>query len=190
MIRRPPRSTLFPYTTLFRSPMLEIQDASYALKRGSSTPWVKLKFKGSLGISVNGIARFLVTEVEPHVSLYVTPVQIDPEKPALPISHPSYYAAYLAKLLGTFSTLGMAEDTWALNEGVIDEDEFLKQSYLLMDEREAMFRNALEKTRRGVVACVFDTSDRVQHMFYRFLHEDAAAGPYARTIEDLYQRMD
>ena len=23
MIRRPPRSTLFPYTTLFRSPMLE-----------------------------------------------------------------------------------------------------------------------------------------------------------------------
>src|SRR5258706_2634085 len=70
MIRRPPRSTLFPYTTLFRSPMLEIQDASYALKRGSYTPWVKLKFKGALGISVNGIARFLVTEVEPHVSLY------------------------------------------------------------------------------------------------------------------------
>jgi predicted AlkP superfamily phosphohydrolase/phosphomutase len=36
----------------------------------------------------------------------------------------------------------------------------------------------------------FDTSDRVQHMFYRFLHEDNAASPYARTIEDLYQRMD
>ncbi len=29
-----------------------------------------------------------------------------------------------------------------------------------------MFDNALEHTRRGVVACVFDTSDRVQHMFY------------------------
>ena len=173
------------------TPVLEIQDASYPLKRGSYTPWVKLKFKGALGIGVNGIARFLVTEAETHFSLYVTPVQIDPEKPALPISHPSYYAAYLAKLLGTFSTLGMAEDTWALNEGVIDDDEFLKQSYLLLDEREAMFRNALEKTRRGVVACVFDTSDRVQHMFYRFLHEGAAAaGPYARTIEDLYQRMD
>src|SRR3712207_8453521 len=26
MIRRPPRSTLFPYTTLFRSPVLEIGD--------------------------------------------------------------------------------------------------------------------------------------------------------------------
>src|SRR2546427_7181461 len=26
MIRRPPRSTLFPYTTLFRSPVLELAD--------------------------------------------------------------------------------------------------------------------------------------------------------------------
>jgi hypothetical protein len=52
-------------------------------------------------------------------------VQIDPESPALPISHPSFYAAYLAKVLGSYSTLGMAEDTWALNEGVIDEQAFL-----------------------------------------------------------------
>ena len=169
-------------------PALEIHDESYPLVPGAYTPWVKLKFKASLGIKVNGIARFLVTETEPHFSLYVSPIQIDPEKPALPISHPSYYAAYLAKLLGTYSTLGMAEDTWALNEGVIDEEEFLKQSYLLMEEREGMFRNALEKTRRGVVACVFDTSDRVQHMFYRFLHDETH--PYGRTIEDLYQRMD
>src|SRR2546422_8487523 len=27
MIRRPPRSTLFPYTTLFRSPAVELADA-------------------------------------------------------------------------------------------------------------------------------------------------------------------
>ena len=59
----------------------------------------------------------------------------------------------------------MAEDTWALNEGAIDETEFLSQAYSIMDEREKMFDNALENTRRGVVACVFDTSDRVQHMF-------------------------
>jgi predicted AlkP superfamily phosphohydrolase/phosphomutase len=172
-------------------PVLDIQDESYVLERGTYTPWVKLKFKASLGIKVNGIARFLLTETTPHFSLYVSPIQIDPEKPALPISHPPYYAAYLAKLLGTYSTLGMAEDTWALNEGVIDEGEFLQQAYLLMDEREAMFRNALEKTRRGVVACVFDTSDRVQHMFYRYLDGDQNAdNGYARTIEDLYQRMD
>ena len=65
----------------------------------------------------------------------------------------------------------MAEDTWALNEGVIDEQAFLEQAYLTHDEREAMFLSALERTRRGVVACVFDATDRVQHMFYRHLGE-------------------
>jgi predicted AlkP superfamily phosphohydrolase/phosphomutase len=170
--------------------ILEIQKASYRLEPGTYTPWVKLKFKSAVGFKVSGIARFLATQTSPEFSLYVSPIQIDPEKPALPISHPPYYAAYLAKLIGAFSTLGMAEDTWALNEGVINEDEFLKQSYLLMEEREAMFRNALEKTRRGVVACVFDTSDRVQHMFFRFLHDDAGQSEYAGTIADLYGRMD
>jgi predicted AlkP superfamily phosphohydrolase/phosphomutase len=170
--------------------VLEIQKASYRLEQGTYTPWVKLKFKSAAGFKVSGIARFLATQTSPEFSLYVSPIQIDPERPALPISHPPYYAAYLAKLIGAFSTLGMAEDTWALNEGVINEDEFLKQSYLLMEEREAMFRNALEKTRRGVVACVFDTSDRVQHMFFRFLHDDAGQSEYAGTIADLYGRMD
>jgi len=167
---------------------LEIEGRRHALRPGEYTPWIQLHFRAAPGISVSGIARFLLTEAEAEVSLYATPVQIDPEKPALPISHPSYYAAYLAKLLGTFSTLGMAEDTWALNEGVIDEQAFLDQAYLLLAEREAMFLQALEKTRRGVVACVFDTSDRVQHMFYRYL--DGAEGAYRGAIEDLYQRMD
>ena len=77
----------------------------------------------------------------------------------------------------------MAEDTWALsNEGAIGKEEFLTQAYDIMDEREAMFDNALANTPRGVVACVFDTSDRVQHMFFRNLEDG--------VIEDLYRRMD
>lgn len=166
---------------------LEIAGQNVALTPGKYTPWMKLKFRSAMGVSVHGIARFLLTETEPDFSVYASPIQIDPEKPALPISHPSYYAAYLAKLLGTYSTLGMAEDTWALNEGVLNHDQFLDQSYSLLAEREAMFRNALEKTRRGVVACVFDTSDRVQHMFFR--HQDDGTR-HAKTIEDLYRRMD
>src|SRR5688572_31732636 len=35
MIRRPPRSTLFPYTTLFRSPLKDIRDEyNYPKKKG------------------------------------------------------------------------------------------------------------------------------------------------------------
>lgn len=156
---------------------LEIQGARYALTTGEYTPWIKLKFRTRGGSSVAGIARFLLSK---DGSLYATPVQIDPENPALPISQPAYYSAYLAKLLGTFATLGLAEDTGAMNEKAIDGEAFLKQADSIQREREAMFFSALDHTRNGVVACVFDTSDRVQHMFY---HD-------AGVIENLYRDMD
>jgi predicted AlkP superfamily phosphohydrolase/phosphomutase len=168
---------------------LEIAGQKHRLRRGQYSPWIRLAFRAAPGVKVRGIARFLLTETAPDLSLYVTPIQIDPEAPALAISHPSYYAAYLAKLLGSFATVGMAEDTWALNEGAIDEAAFLEQAWLTLAEREAMFENALTHTRRGVVACVFDTSDRVQHMFYRHFEEGGDARWHG-VIEDLYRRMD
>ncbi len=154
---------------------LAIQGQRFALAVGEYTPWIRLKFP-----SARGIVRFLLVREAPEFSLYATPVQIDPEAPALPISHPRYYAIYLAKLLGSFATLGMAEDTWGFNEGAIGQAEFLKQAADIQAEREAMFFAALDRTRRGVVACVFDTSDRVQHMCYR----DAG------VIETMYIDMD
>ena len=177
---------------------LEVGGKRYELAPNAYTPWIRLKFRAGLGIAVSGIAQFRLAAVAPHVRLYLSPISIDPEKPALPISYPSFYAPYLAKLLGDYSTLGLAEDTWALNERVIDEDSFLQQATQICEEREAMFDAALDRTRKGVVACVFDTPDRVQHMFYRYLEPNHPAhaangnsiGRYASTIEDLYTRMD
>ena len=165
---------------------LEIAGQKHRLRRGEYSPWIRLAFRAAPGVKVRGIARFLVTETAPEFSLYVDAHPNRSRSAGAAISHPSYYAAYLAKLLGSFATVGMAEDTWALNEGAIDEAAFLEQAWLTLAEREAMFENALAHTRRGVVACVFDTSDRVQHMFYRHLEDGAAGG----VIEDLYRRMD
>jgi len=184
--------------------VLHIDGQTEVLKAGEYTPWVRMNFRAGPGVKARGISRFMLTQLEPEPSLYLTPINIDPEHPALPISHPSYYAPYLAKLLGEYSTLGLAEDTWALNERVIDERAFLEQSYSICGEREAMFFSSLEKTRRGVVACVFDTSDRVQHMFFRYLEPDhpahranpglessnGSANGYADVIAGLYERMD
>ena len=177
---------------------LEVEGRSYTLKKDEYSPWIQLTFKAGLGVKVQGITQFRITETEPGFSIYLVPINIDPETPALPISHPKYYATYLAKLLGAYSTLGLAEDTWALNERVIDEQGFLDQAYSIYAEREKMFFNALDKTKQGVVACVFDTSDRVQHMFFRYLEPDHPAhqaiggghAKYAGVIEDLYRRMD
>ncbi|HKD08614.1 MAG TPA: alkaline phosphatase family protein [Bryobacteraceae bacterium] len=150
---------------------LEIQDQRVPLKPGEYTEWVRLKFSAG-----RGIARFLWTSD----GVYVTPLQIDPERPALPISHPPYYAAWLSKALGTFSTLGMAEDTTALNEGAIDRHGFLEQARLIQKEREAMFFATLDRAQSGTVACVFDTTDRVQHMCFEDLD----------IVERLYCDMD
>jgi predicted AlkP superfamily phosphohydrolase/phosphomutase len=129
----------------------------------------------------------------------VTPIHLDPEKPAMPISHPGYYATYLAKKLGPFATLGLAEDTWALNEGVIDDATFLRMTYDIDREREEQFFTALDRLRSGALVCVFDATDRIQHMFWRYLedgHPAAAAtngdGPpeHADAIESLYRHND
>jgi predicted AlkP superfamily phosphohydrolase/phosphomutase len=163
---------------------------------GGYSAWVPVTFKAGPGMKVHGICRFYLNSITPEFDVYVTPVQIDPERPALPVAHPVAYSVYLSKMLGRFGTLGLAEDTWALNEGVIDEDAFLDQAWLYFDERKAMLTNALDKTRRGVVVCVFDTSDRIQHMFFRCLDDDHPANAgretarYRGVIEDVYQRMD
>jgi len=184
-LRGPADSILFWIRDPEGDPALDIQGGSYPLKPRQYTPWIRLKFGAA-----NGIVRFLATKTGQDFSLYATPVQIDPENPSVPISQPRYYSVYLAKLLGSFSTLGMAEDTVALNEGAIDEDDFLAQAKLIQAEREAMFFSALEHQRSGVVACVFDTPDRVQHMFYRYLDPAQAATKYAGVIERMYCDMD
>ena len=156
------------------------------------TPWMTIPFAGC-----TGIARFyLQTWENGEVGLYVTPINIDPDSPAMPISHPFVYAIYLAKTMGPYATLGLAEDTWALNERVVDEEAFLKQAWLIFDERKKMLWDVLAKTKRGFVTVVFDTTDRISHMFYRYLDPDhpANAGKdtekHKHVIRDLYARMD
>ncbi len=176
--------------------VVEVSGRKLRLKKGEFSPWVRLTFKPGLGLKIRGIARFLVSQVEPHFEMYVTPLNIDPAKPALPISHPLIYSVYLAKLIGSYITLGEANDTWALNEGALSERDFLTLTYANHEEWERMFFNALAKTRRGFAMCVFETTDSLSHMFWRYLdkgHPAMAAGPAemsAAVMEDLFVRMD
>ncbi len=179
-----------------REAVLSIAGTTHCLKEREYSPWIKLVFKPAPGVKVHGMVRFYITKMSPEFGLYVTPINIDPVKPALPISWPSFYSIYLSRLIGDFATLGMAEDTWALNERVIDEEAFLKQTLDYHEEREKMFFNALEKSRQGVVACVFDGTDRLQHMFFRYLDDRHPANKgkdierFKNTILEMYMRVD
>ena len=175
---------------------VDLGDAHVDLAPGHLSDWVRLRFRAIPGIDVTGLSRLLVTEMDEHFSLYMSPICIDPEKPAMPIAHPSYYATYLAKRIGPYSTLGLAEDTWALNEGVIDDGTFLQQTYDIDHERESMFFAALDRLKRGSLVCVFDATDRIQHMFWRYTEQGhpAAAGregaEHRDAIKKLYQHND
>ena len=95
----------------------------------------------------------------------------------MPVGYPAVYSIYLAKRQGPFATLGLAEDTWALNEHVINDDQFIEQCLDVDREREAMFFDALDKVPRGLVVCVFDGTDRLQHTFWRDIDDATRPGP-------------
>jgi len=176
--------------------LVSINGDQVELEERVLSDWVKLSFKAIAGMKVTGICRMMITEMDKHVSLYVSPINIEPEKPVMPISHPGYYCSYLEKKQGPYATLGLAEDTWALNEKITDDHTFMTQTRDIDDEREEMLFSALERLRKGALVTVFDATDRVNHMFWRYTEDGhpAAEGidepEYANAIEDQYRRND
>ena len=173
---------------------IKVNGDTYPLTKGTYTDWINVEFNAGLGMKIRGICQFLLINTEPNFELYVTPINIDPDKPVMPITHPMVFSTYLAKLQGPFATLGLAEDTWALNNKILDDDTFLHQCVQGDLEREKMFFDALDKVNRGLVACVFDGSDRTQHSYWRCIDDKHPAAVGAEKpdnpIEQMYQRMD
>jgi predicted AlkP superfamily phosphohydrolase/phosphomutase len=147
-------------------------------------------------VKVHGICKFLLLETEPEFELYVTPINIDPEKPVMPIAHPGIYSTYFAKRFGPYATLGLAEDSWALNEKILSDEAFLQQCIDTDEEREKMFLDALDKVKHGLCVCVFDGTDRIQHTFWRYIdeghpaHREVSDQKVRDAIEGVYRRMD
>ncbi|MBN1765044.1 MAG: alkaline phosphatase family protein [Sedimentisphaerales bacterium] len=175
---------------------LKLNGDTYTLKKDEYTEWVKVEFKIGIGMKVSGICKFLLINTEPEFELYVTPINIDPEKPAMPITYPVVYSTYLAKRQGPFATLGLAEDSWALNEKILSDEGFIQQCIQIDGEREKMFFDTIDKVKNGLCVCVFDGTDRIQHAFWRDIDPEHPArkarprDPDKNAIEDLYKRAD
>jgi predicted AlkP superfamily phosphohydrolase/phosphomutase len=166
------------------------------ITEGGWSPWVRLSFKVSALQSISGIVRFHLRRLAPHVEFYASPVNFDPGAPLFPVSSPGNYASELAEKIGLFSTLGMAEDHAGLEEGRFDEAAFLAQCELVLAEREKMAFYELNRFKEGFFFVLFDTPDRVQHMFWRFRdpehprYDPERAREFGRSIEDHYRRYD
>lgn len=148
-------------------------DQKVQLKVGHFSPWCRLQFGRS-----PGLVKFLLLDESPQ--LYASPVQIDPERPVLGLSYPSFFSSALALLHGPYATCGLAEDTGAREDGVLTADQFLAQCDQIHEERRQQFFHLLERTPRGLCAVVFDGPDRIQHMSMNC----------PETLANLYQKMD
>jgi predicted AlkP superfamily phosphohydrolase/phosphomutase len=167
------------------------------VRLGEWSDWLRVKFKLGLMQSVRGMMRFHLVRLEPAFELYVSPVNFDPEAPMFPISAPWEYATELQRETGTYHTTGMVEDHTGLNNERFGEPAYLDQCATVMAEREAMMLYELERRDEGLFFCLFDTPDRIQHMFWRFReaeHPSHRGGEipeeFRRVIEESYRRCD
>ncbi|MBL8851000.1 MAG: alkaline phosphatase family protein [Planctomycetaceae bacterium] len=155
---------------------------------GGWSDWLHVSFKTGLLQSVRGMVRLHVRQIEPQLEIYASPVNFEPGAPLFPISSPPEYAAQIERELGTYYTTGMVEDHTGFGNDRIDEHAFLAQCADVYREREAMLLWELERQTDGCVFCLFDTPDRVQHMFWK--HHTAAAGDYRDVVAAQYRRCD
>ena len=86
---------------------LRIAGTGYDLRQDEYTAWIPVAFRAAPGVKIHGACRFLLQNTEPEFELYATPVNIDPEKPAMAIGYPAVYPIYLANRQGAFATLGL-----------------------------------------------------------------------------------
>ncbi len=174
----------------------EGQPKALEIREGEWSDWLKVTFKIGFLQSVRGMVRFHLVQVAPVFELYASPVNFDPEAPMFPISHPPGYAKELADKIGTFYTTGMVEDHGGLNNGRFHEAAYLAQCEAAMREREQMMLYELDRLEEGFFFCLFDTPDRVQHMFWRFGVDGHPANhghmmpEMAHIVEEHYRACD
>jgi predicted AlkP superfamily phosphohydrolase/phosphomutase len=90
----------------------------------------------------------------------------------------------------------MAEDHNGHNNERFDAADYWAQCALVFEERERMMKFELERFHEGFFFALFDTPDRVQHMFWRFrdprhpCYDPEMAAELGPKIDELYQRCD
>ncbi|MCP5101821.1 MAG: nucleotide pyrophosphatase, partial [bacterium] len=173
----------------------QIGKEKLTIQPGKITDWINVEFKAGF-IKISGLVQLVLESLDP-VKLYVSPINIDPAKPSMPLSHPKILSVYLSKMLGPYATLGMAEDTSAVNEGVLSLESLLDQVYFYQEERERIFFDTFKKYKKGLMVQVFEATDRIQHMFWQFLEDPGlkvGGVPTSKRVKNaiyvVYKAMD
>jgi predicted AlkP superfamily phosphohydrolase/phosphomutase len=174
---------------------LKIGSKDVRLAVGKWSDYVEIDFNllGPL-YKNHGLGRFYLQSVQPNLNLYLSPISFDPTNPLYEISYPKDFSKTLANEIGNYKTLGWSIDTWGLKEERTTEEMFLDDLNSTFDEELRIMRNELPKNDWDTYVQVFQATDFVQHMFFRYLDPSnpryADDPHYKQAILEVYKRAD
>lgn len=177
---------------------MEFQGQTIQLQEGEWSDWVTVRFKMNPLVKLVAMTRFKLMTMEPDFRIYQEPLNFHPHHlpPGVDISFPSDYAGQLADDYGLRETLGWSIATNPLKDNEIDIDTFLEDLYFTLERREAVVKGELAKDDWDLFIGVFLSTDRMQHMMYRFYDEEhpfydaELAAKYGDEIPRIYEEMD
>ena len=185
--------------TASKAVVLDVDGEEILLQEGDWSDWLTFEFQLVPVLkTVTGVGRFFLMEAAPDFRLYLTPINIDPARPEMPISTPEDWSKDLAEAYGPFYTQGLPDDTKALEEGVFDDDAYVSQSSEVIVERVKQLRHELDRFAeidRGFMFFYFNIPDQTCHTFWRNMDErspnhDAQAALHRDRIRDVYVECD
>ncbi len=146
---------------------LSIGDQMAVIREGEWSDWLAADFTLLPHLALaHGMFRVFAKQLHPGFQLYVSPVNVDPLSPALPVSNPSSYGKAVAQEIGRYFTLGIPEDTAALRQGVFTLPQFLSQTHLIAADEQRLLRYALAHFDGGLLFFYFSTVDENSHMLW------------------------
>jgi predicted AlkP superfamily phosphohydrolase/phosphomutase len=177
-----------------------IQDKELLLKKGEWTDWIPLSFTMIPHLSeVKGICKIYIKSIHPEFYMYVSPINIDPSDPILPIISSTDYEKELKEHVGYFYTQGLPADTKALSNNVLDDQEYFDLERQILAERKKMLEyeiSRFEKQDTAFLFFYFSSLDQNTHMFWRIndpshpLFDKGLNKALGNVIMHMYMEMD
>jgi predicted AlkP superfamily phosphohydrolase/phosphomutase len=164
-----------------QSSQLVIDGQPLPLTLGQWSPVVEIRFKVNWLFSLKAVTRFILTQAGREPCLYALPLQVHPLHAPWHFAAPRGFVKQLWRDHGPFLTIGWPQDTTGLEDGCLTDDQFLTLCEEIMATRERIFMQQIDQFKEGVLAAVFDSLDRVQHMFWRDRPD---------VVESWYQKLD
>ncbi len=151
----------------------DLSGQRFILRQGEWSHWIHTRFSLIPFLSSSaGMFRVYAKQLHPRLEIYVSPVNIDPLDPALPITAPASYSRTLARAIGPFYTQGMAQDTSAWRQGVFNRSEYLVQSREVSRQTLGLLHYAVEHFRDGLLFFHFFGVDQNSHMLWGKFDDD------------------